>query len=319
MIRILNVEPSGYSPVARAVLQELGEVVERELDRETLLMSIADFDVVIARLANQIDREIISRAKQLKVIVTATTGLDHIDVDYAKTQGITILSLKGEYEYLQSITSTPEHTWALLLSLMRQIPTAFASVRAGEWSREKFKGHTLKGKRLGILGLGRVGVWVAQYALAFGMYVFAYDPYKTDWLEGVKKCKTMDKLLMQSDILSIHIPLNENTMNLIGAHELSLLPQYAVVVNTSRGEVIDENALLQSLEDGQIAGAALDFLPFERNKKKRDTSSLLRYAQKNDNLLITPHLAGATYESMEDTEIFMAKKLSAYFKTRGLS
>src|SRR6185295_17876891 len=118
----------------------------------------------------------------LKVIVTAATGVDHIDTDYATARGIEVLSLRGESEFLESVSASAEHTWALLLALVRRIPQAFASVQRGEWNRDLFRGHELKDKRLGIVGLGRVGRKVAIYARAFGMRTAAYDPYAQRWL-----------------------------------------------------------------------------------------------------------------------------------------
>lgn len=315
MIRILNVEPLGYSDHARSILRSLGELIEEPLDRKGLLSNLPGYDVLIVRLAHQIDRQIIDAGLRLKAIVTATTGLDHIDVAYARSRGIAVLSLQGETEFLYRVSATAEHTWALLLSLLRRIPAAFSSVRNGQWDRDSYRGHELDGRRLGLVGMGRVGRKVARYGLAFSMGVAAFDPYATDWLEGVERCTSLTELLKRTDVLSLHVPLNNETTSLIEEKKLACLPAGAVLVNTSRGEVVDEHALLQALKNGRLAGAALDFLPGERDPERRKSSPLLAYARAHDNLLITPHIAGATLESMEKTEIFMAQKLASFIQT----
>lgn len=312
MIRILNVEPYGYCTDARCILNQVGQLVEARLSREDLIRELDAYDVLITRLAHQVDREVIDAGTRLRAIVTATTGLDHIDVDYADSRGIAVLSLRGESEFLRTICATAEHTWALLLALLRRIPQAFASVLEGNWNRDEFRGHELNGKRLGILGLGRVGRKVADYGLAFGMKVAAYDPYAAEWVKGVERIPQLLELLRSSDVISLHLPLNTETEHIIGDSELASLPSGSILVNTSRGELLDELALVRVLETGHLAGAALDVIQRERNPDKLFTSPLLSYARTHNNLLLTPHVAGATHESMAKTEIFMAGKLSAF-------
>ena len=316
MLRILNAEPEYYSPAARMILERLGTVTDGPFPRPELIARLPDIDVLIVRLGHQVDRAMLEPASRLKVIVSATTGLDHIDTVFAEKKGIAVLSLRGETEFLRSIPATAEHTWALLLALVRNLPGAFQSVLAGEWERDRFKGHDLAGKRLGILGLGRIGEKVARYGLTFGMRVFAHDPYRSGWVDGVERTASLPDLLHQSDVLSIHVPLNEQTVRLVGAAELSCLPAGAVLVNTSRGPVLDEPALLAALESGRLAGAALDVLVGERENLSR--SPLLAYARTHPNLILTPHIGGATYESMATTEIFMARKLQAFLEGESL-
>jgi D-3-phosphoglycerate dehydrogenase len=311
--RILNAEPDNYAAEALAILQLLGSVDRGPLTRPELLERVRKYEVLIVRLAHQVDREILDRADRLKAIVTATTGLDHIDMAYAQSKGIGVLSLRGEVEFLHSIPATAEYTWALLLALVRRIPVAFQSVLAGEWERDRFKGHDLDGKTLGILGLGRIGEKVARYGQAFGMRVIAYDPYRKDWPPEIERAASQDDLLRQSQVLCVHVPLNEETKNLLGNSELAQLPSGAVLVNTARGQVINEAVLVDALESGHLAGAALDVIWDERAAGP-NRSPLMQYARTHDNLLITPHIAGATYESMTATEIFMARKLKTFLE-----
>ena len=315
MTRILNAEPLGYCEDARIILNQLGEVVEAPLSRPELLSQLSDYDVLIVRLAHQVDREVIDAGCRLNAIVTATTGLDHIDVAYAGSKGIAVLSLRGESDFLRTVSASAEHTWALLLALLRCIPQAFVSVQNGEWNRDAFRGHELDGKCLGLVGSGRIGRKVARYGLAFGMKVFAHDPYVEEWVEGVERLSDLAGLLCYSDVLSLHVPLNDETSGMIGANELALLPEGAILVNTSRGELVDEAALVAALENGHLAGAALDVIAYERQAEKRRKSPLLVYACAYPNLLITPHIAGATHESMAKTEVFMARKLVAFLNT----
>jgi D-3-phosphoglycerate dehydrogenase len=311
-VYILNAEPHGYSIEARSIVARLGQIVEGPLSRQELLARIGDYEVLIVRLAHQINREVIDSGKRLKVVVSATTGLDHIDVDYAAQKGIEVLSLKGEAEFLRTVSATAEHTWALLLALLRRIPRASLSVKNGEWDRHLFRGRELDGKRLGIIGLGRIGRKVARYGQAFGMDVAAHDPFVSEWVDGVKRASRLPDLLRGSEVLTIHVPLNKETYGMISREEISLLPVGSVVVNTSRGEVLDENALLEALQIGHLAGAALDVICHERDESLRLKCPLLAYLCGHDNLILTPHIGGATYESMEKTEIFMAHKLAAF-------
>ena len=313
-MRILNLEPDNCSPTALGILRQLGEVSCTTHKRDELLKVISNYDVLIVRIAHQIDREIIDQGKRLKVIVTATTGLDHIDVVYAESKGIDVLSLYGETEFLRTIKATAEHTWALLMALIRRIPQAFRSVMAGEWNRDRFRGNELSGKQLGILGLGRVGRQVAAYGRAFDMRVCAFDPYVKDWIDWVEREESLDALLKRSDILSLHLPLNNETFGMIGRSALQQLPAGALVINTSRGGILVESELVEMLNSGHVNGAAIDVVQFERDPNKRNASPLISYACHYDNLLITPHIAGATRESMTQTEIFMANKLLRYFR-----
>lgn len=307
--RILNLEPHGYSDEARALLAELGEVIDGPLSRQALLEVLPDYEVLIVRLAHQIDREVLDAGRQLKVLVSATTGLDHIDLPGAQHKGIAVLSLRGEEEFLRGITATAEMTWALLLALMRRIPEAVASVRAGEWNRDGVKGRDLSGRRLGLVGVGRVGRQVAEFGSAFRMTVAGYDPGTTYWPPSVQRKHSLGALLPETDVLSIHVNLHPGSAGLIGRQELALLPKGSVLVNTSRGDVVDAEALVDALVSGRLSGAALDVMPLERDHERRRASPLLAYAAAKRNLLITPHAAGATVEAMHRTEEFMARKL----------
>ena len=313
-MRILNLEPQDYNPDARAILDKIGTVENGPLSRAALKKSIGIYNVIIVRLGHKIDREILKGAQNLKVIVTATTGLNHIDEADARKHGIEILSLKGEREFLESIHATSEHTFALLLSLIRNIPSSFCDIRSRKWSRDAFKGIELNGKTLGIIGYGRIGSKVAKYGESFGMKVIANDILD---IPGVN-ITDFETLLKKSDIVSIHVPYSEKTHEMISRKEFSKMKQGGVFINTARGEVVDEKALLEALKSGHLAGAALDVLQGENSGKKSwmKNDPLIRYACRNSNLLITPHTGGATRDSMAKTEIFMAEKLLKWKNSR---
>ena len=313
MFRILNVEPENYSRKAYTLLQQLGTIDEHALSREQLLAQLPQYDVLIVRLGHQIDREVLDAGKNLKAVVSATTGLDHIDTVYAAERNIAVLCLRGEIDFLRTIPATAEHTWGLLLALIRHIPAAFDSVKQGEWDRDSFRGRDLHGKKLGILGYGRIGTLIARYALVFGMQVMAYDPTPLEQNPHVTYCTSMADLLTQSEILTIHVPLNDSTIGLVGATQFQQLPPNALLINTSRGAIVDENAMLAGLQSGHLAGVATDVLMGEREWK--NNTPLLQYAKQNSNLIITPHIGGATTDSMAATELFMARKLETYLKT----
>ena len=314
-VHILNAEPSEYSEEARRILQSLGELVEHPVSQGKLAQWVQGFDVLIVRLGLRVTRQVIEAADRLIAVVTATTGLDHVDVRAVEERGITVLSLRGEAEFLRTIPATAEHTWALLLALIRRVPWAFQDVQNGGWNRDLFRGEELRGKQLGILGLGRIGKQVARYGLAFGMKVGAYDPYRGEWLEGIKCFETLEGLLSWSQILTVHVPLKEETRGLLSKERLRLLPRGVWIVNTSRGAIIDEAALVGLLEEGHVAGAAVDVLVDEQSSRYRAENPLICYAQEHGNLLITPHLGGATMDSMRRTEVFMAKRLEEFLAT----
>lgn len=309
---ILNLEPRGYCSEARNILGHLGAVSEGPLSRRELLERISAYDVLIVRLQHEIDRDVFEAGKNLKAIVSATTGLDHIDLEAARARDVAVLSLKGEEEFLRTITATAEHTWGLLLAVMRRIPEACDAVRAGTWDRDALRGHDLAGKRLGIVGLGRLGKQIASYGSVFRMQVAAYDPYVETWPSIVVRKHSLPELLAESDVLTVHVDLNPRTVKLIGRPEMAALPRGAVLVNTSRGQVVDEAALLDALVSGQLRGAGLDVLAEERAFEGRRDNRLVDYARHHHNLLITPHIGGATHEAMGKTEVFMAHKLAQF-------
>jgi len=307
--RILITESSEFSLVALERLS--GHEVRREdlALRSDLLAGIGDAEVLWVRLRHRIDEEVFSAAPALRYVVTPTTGLNHIDLEAAESRGIHVLSLKGEEAFLRDVRATAELTIGLMLSLLRRLPGAIRHVVDGGWNRDLFRGGELMGCPVGIVGYGRLGRIVGRYLLAFGAEVVATDPHvSTGEFDAGIEPVPLDRLLAGSRVVTLHVNLDEATRGFFGAGEIGALRGGALLVNTSRGELVDEAALLAALETGAIAGAALDVLAGEHPAVARD-HPLVRHAAANDNLLITPHLGGATAESMHKTEIHMADLL----------
>jgi|TARA_B100002003_G_scaffold248059_1_gene280999 D-3-phosphoglycerate dehydrogenase len=265
---------------------------------------------VIVRLGITLKKNTLAKFKQLKFIGTITTGLDHIDQDFCKDNNIDLISLKGETDFLLSIKATPEHTWALLLSLIRKLPQANDSVRNNVWNRNLFFGEELNRKTLGIIGFGRVGKLIARYAHAFDMNVIAYDHTDFDEEEYQVRKVNLDTLLEDSHIVSVDLPLDNDTIRFVSKGLFNKMKKRPWIVNTSRGSIVDEDALLEALKEKKIKGAAVDVLANEVDfKNKKATNQLIEYAKNNDNLLITPHIAGSTWESMTRTALFIESKI----------
>lgn len=315
--KILNTIGDVFTPEAKEILGQWGKVDYLIPAQDKLAEIVGEYDIFVVGLGLNFTKEIFDKATNLKVIATATTGLDHIDVEYAKSKGIEILSLRGENEFLDTITGTAELAFGLLIALVRQIPAGFDSVKNYEWNREKFRGHSLYGKTLGIVGLGRLGKWMARYGVAFGMKVIACDPYVTDEIFEKLNCRKVnfENLLKESDVVSVHVHLNKETENMFNKNAFEAMKKTVFIINTSRGKIVDEKDLLEALENKKIAGAASDVLANELDFDKNFTSHpLIEYTKHNNNLIIVPHIGGMTYESREATDIFIAQKLKRYLE-----
>ncbi|MDC0213267.1 hypothetical protein OAL14_00500 [Gammaproteobacteria bacterium] len=314
-MKIWVTESKNYSEMALSVYRQLGEVLLRFPSREELINQVIDVDCLVVRLFHSIDREILQAAKQLKYIVSPTTGLDHIDLEAAKESSVEVISLKEEYEFLATIPATAELTWGLLLSVMRKIKPAALNVEKGEWNRDLFFGRNLKGKNLGILGFGRVGKQVSKYAETFECNVGVFDSKKI--ATNGKRFKIFDhieELLEWSEILCIHLSLNEDSVGFLNEERLNLMRRGIVLINTSRSAVWDEGALVERFKAGLISGIASDVLAHEHAGISISESPLFQLSRKVENVLVTPHIGGATVESMSDTEEFVAQKLSKTYR-----
>lgn len=256
-----------------------------------------------------IGEQILKRAKRLKVIATASTGTNHIDLKYAKKKGIKVISLKNERKLINKISSTAEHAMALTLASIRNLTVSNKSVLKGEWDYTKFIGKQMNYLTVGIIGFGRLGKKYAKYCKSFGSEVLFFDPYKTSNSKSIKKVSNIKILLKKSDIISLHVHLDKNTKHLVNKNFLKKIKKNIILVNTARGDVVDEKALIKFLEKNKNAKYATDVIENEIFNKKKN--SLINYAKKNTRqVLITPHIGGMTVEAQELAYNFTAKKLT---------
>ncbi|MCL9805102.1 NAD(P)-binding domain-containing protein [Flavobacterium amniphilum] len=306
-MKILITESKDFSQKALEMLTVNNEVVISDIkDKENLIESIKDVEVIFIRLRFNFDQAVLQHAKKLKYILSPTTGLDHIDIEYFNKCGGQVVSLKGETEFLNNIPSTAEHTWALLLTLFKKIPSSFEHVKKGYWNRDLFKGNNLRNKKIGILGLGRVGKQVAKFADVFGMEIQYFDIKNVE--SEYKKVNSPEELFLNSDVVTIHIPYDSENHNYVDEKLLSRCKKGIILINTSRGGIWDEDYVAKLIHQNRIGGLATDVLKDELNGEKRISNPLVKLASGNDNIIITPHIAGATFESMNLTEEFIVSK-----------
>jgi len=248
---------------------------------------------LLVRSETKVTAEMLAQAPQLRVIGRAGIGVDNIDVEEATRRGIAVFNAPGG-----NTVSAAEHTIGLLLALVRKIPWADASMRRGEWDRQRFLGTELRGKTVGIVGLGRIGAHVATLARAFGMSVLAYDPYVTEARarELQVELLPLDQLLPRADVVSLHLPLTKETRSLIDRRRIGQMKAGAVLLNCARGGLVDEEALLEALEQGRLAGAAIDV--FEAEPLPADSP-----LRRTDRVILTPHLAASTAEAQEQVSL----------------
>lgn len=304
---VLIAEPLDFSPAAVRLLETAADVTLRATDRAGLATAFAEYDVVWFRLAHRIDRDLLTSHARTSILATPVTGLDHIDLAACAERGIRVVSLRGEVDFLNQVRATAELTLALALALLRRLPAAAAHVQAGGWNRDLFRGHELFGRTVGIVGVGRLGRIVAGYFRALGMTVLGYDPRVDFPHDSAERVVSLDELLGRSDVVSLHVAYNDSTRHLLSTPEFAAMKPGAVLINTARGGVVDERALLAALDDGRLAGAALDVLDGEPSITA--SHSLVAAAKTRDNLLIVPHIGGNTLESFEKTEVFLAGRV----------
>ena len=267
-------------------------------DRADLLASITDVDAILVRSATRVDAEAIAAATSLKVIARAGVGLDNVDVKAATQAGVMVVNAPTS-----NIVSAAELAIGLLLAAARNIPAANDALHHGEWKRSKYSGVELYEKTAGIVGLGRIGVLVAQRLSAFGMQIMAYDPY----VPAVRAAQmgvrlvSLDQLLASADVISVHLPKTPETLGLIDDEALAKVKPGVILVNAARGGIVDENALYAALKEGRVAAAGLDVYASE----PCTDSPLFEL----DNVVVTPHLGASTDEAQEKAGIAVARSV----------
>jgi D-3-phosphoglycerate dehydrogenase / 2-oxoglutarate reductase len=303
MGRVLVADPIADSAVAKLEAAGL-EVVTRNYDTDgPIEEQIKGFDCVVVRSATKITKEVIEAADKLKLVVRAGVGLDNVDIDAAKAKGVVVQNTPEA-----PTVSVAEMVFSLMFSLARNITQADSSMKAERWDKKKLKGTELWNKTLGIVGFGRIGQEVAKRANAFDMDVLAYDVIDID--DACKKFgakrSDLNTIIEQADYISLHVPLLPQTKGMIGENEFKIMKKTAFIINTARGGVVDEKALLDALNSGEIAGAALDV--FE-NEPPVDWQLV-----KHPKLVATPHLASSTGEAQVRVGDLTVQKVIDAFK-----
>ena len=277
-------------------------------DKEKLAAVIDGFDGLAIRSATKVTAAILDKAKSLRVIGRAGIGVDNVDIPAATARGIIVMNTP----FGNSIT-TAEHAITLMLALARQIPQADASTQAGKWEKNRFMGVEITSKTLGVIGCGNIGSIVANRAIGLKMKVIAYDPFLSPERAqdlGVEKV-ALDELIRRADFITLHTPLTEKTRNIIDAHALAAMKKGVRIVNCARGGLVDERALVEAMNSGQVAGAAFDVFVEEPA-----TSNVLFG---HPNVICTPHLGAATTEAQENVALQVAEQMSDYLLTGAIS
>ncbi|MBI4941305.1 MAG: phosphoglycerate dehydrogenase, partial [Actinobacteria bacterium] len=267
-------------------------------DRGQLLAAIADVDAILIRSATKVDAEALAAAKKLKVVARAGVGLDNVDVKASTQVGVMVVNAPTS-----NIVSAAELAIALLFAVARNVPQASAALKDGKWARSKYTGIEVYEKTVGVVGLGRIGVLVAQRLMAFGTKVVAYDPYVSSARAGQMGVRLvgLDELLTEADFITVHLPKTPETVGLIGEEQLRRVKPTAVLVNAARGGIVDEAALFAALKEGRLAGAGLDVYA----KEPCTDSPLFEL----DNVVALPHLGASTDEAQEKAGIAVAKSV----------
>jgi len=284
----------------KASLEEIGEVTYGPFDDNLFPQVLSNCEILMVRLSRFIGKKILSNAPNLRYIICATTGLDHIDLMAAKEVGIRIICLRDCPELIQDVSSTAEHCWGLLLALVRFTTAATTHVLGDQWDRNQFWGRQLNSKRLGIIGYGRIGSMVGRYGAAFGMEVLAFDIDETK-ISTPSQITPLTELVQQSDIISVHVTADPENRHLIDRALISQFKQGAFFLNTARGMIVDNKALADAVVDGLLSGVAVDVLEGEETGNMED-NALLVCAKAGHNVLITPHIGGATVEAIAQAE-----------------
>ena len=296
-MRILVADPIAEEGIA--ALRAHAEVdVKTGLKKDELINIIGDYDAVVVRSETKITADVIEAGKKLQAIGRAGVGVDNIDVEAATKKGIVVVNAPTG-----NTISAAEHTLAMMLALARHIPQANTKLKGGEWRRQDFMGTELRNKTLGIVGLGNVGSEVARRAKSFDMRLIAYDPFASvEYARNLGVALVnLDELLKEADFITMHTPLNEKTKGLINTKQLAMVKPSVRIINCARGGVIDEEALFNAVENGQVAGAAVDVFTEEPAKNN--------ILFKSDKILVTPHLAASTAEAQTGAALDVSEQV----------
>lgn len=315
---ILVITPVKHIAGVAEILESIGQVTYMDdPSLSEVVACIAKYDAIYTNPNKSkvyIGKEVIDSAKNLRVICTASTGTNHIDKLYAAERGLPILALTEERHVIERISSTAELAFALTLASLRHVVQGHNAALQGEWDYTKYIGRQMNCLTIGVIGYGRLGSMYAGYCQAFGSRVLVFDPYKTVNKEGLEQVGDLKELLASSNVIALHVHVNEETQGMINVECLSHMRNDVLLVNTSRGDIINEDDLVDFLIKNHQARVATDVLADE--VRNRLASPLLRYAIKNNQVIITPHIGGMTREAQEIAYRHAAQRLKDFFCNR---
>jgi phosphoglycerate dehydrogenase-like enzyme len=313
--KILVITPVRHISGVADELESIGDVTYLDDPGIEQVITVISEYVAIFTNPNKskvfIGREVLDAATNLKVICTASTGTNHIDKPYATELGLPILSLTDERDVINRISSTAELAFALTLAGLRHVVRGHSSVMNGEWDYTQFIGRQMNCLTIGVIGYGRLGSMYAKYCKAFDSRILVYDPYKQVEDEGIEQFDSLESMLKISDVVAIHVHVTDETLGMVNKNCFNNMKKDVLLVNTARGDIVNEKELVEFLEDNDKAKVATDVLEDEvRNRLK---SPLLKYALKSDQVIITPHIGGMTSEAQEIAYGHAARRLKNYF------
>lgn len=304
-LQIGILEPDGFCGEAAKRLEKLGKV--SRFRKDDLDVFLSDKHILFIRLKYDIDRSFLDKAPHVQYICTPTTGLNHLDLDEIKKRNIQVLSLRNEQRFLANIRATPEHIFGLTLSLLRNYKDAFLNERNRCWNRDAYRGNEISGNKVGIIGFGRIGKILAGYFKAFGAKICYYDidPHIPECSDA-KRMFSIGELIARSNIIILCASYDRTNHEFFGRSYIDLL-ENKFFINAARGELVDEHYLMKKIESNHFKGIALDVIAHE----SRESNLLNPFLEltRNTNFIVTPHIAGATFESMRKTEMFLVNKL----------
>ncbi len=299
--KILSITPVSHIKGVEKKLLKIGDVVQ--LDNPNIYdvkKHIKDANAIFTNPNKSniyIGKTLIDCAKNLQFICTASTGLNHIDIQYAKKNKIRIISLTEERKVINKISSTAELAFTLMLCSLRKLNEASKSVLNGEWDYLPYVGKQVDHLKIGIIGYGRLGKLFARYCNSFGADIYIFDPYKSVKIKKFKQVDTLKKLVIMSDVISLHVHVSNETLGMIDKNILNFAKSDLLLINTSRGDIINEEDIIQFLVKNKNARIAVDVIANEINTKK--DSILIKYAKESNQVLITPHIGGMTIHAQQ--------------------
>ncbi len=304
--------PEHSAAVARRLLGKHFDVVAVRPEPDDLLPAFHRARVFIdASMKVPLGALDIAAAKSLELVITATTGATHIDQEALAARDIPLMTLKGQTEFLRGITPAAELSWALVMACARNLRSALDHVGEGGWERTRFPGLMLKGRTIGLIGMGRIGGWMARYAEAFGMRVLYHDPHVAPAdAPSHAEAMSLEQLVANADIVSIHVHVDDSTRGMVDAALLKQFRPGSIFINTARSELTNEEALVASLENGHLAAVGVDVLAGEPDP---EASPLWRYSRKHENVIITPHIGGFCPDAVDHVVDFTCRRILRHF------